>query len=90
MTDATQRLQDQAVFARDSLSGPAMIFGQALTTGLTIDDIENWAEDITTVTPAQVQHVAQKYLDNTTPWKRTPITGHLMPQKNVKMEGDKK
>ncbi len=77
--DAIQRLEDQAVFARDSLSGPAMIFGQALTTGSTIDAVENWSEDIATVTPAKVQDAAKKYLSKSEPWIRVPITGYLRP-----------
>ncbi len=78
-TEAIQRLQDAAIYARDSLSGPAMTFGHAITTGIPIDDIENWPEDIATVTPKQIQAVTKKYLDAQTPWKRPPVTGYLLP-----------
>ncbi len=81
VSSAIQRLQDQAVFARDSLSGPAMIFGRALTTGNTIDDVENWVEDIATVTKEDVQAVAKKYLSKDTPWLRSPVVGFLSPKK---------
>ena len=77
--EAIQRLQDQSIYARDSLSGPAMIFGHALSTGSSIDDVENWAEDIATVTPKQVQAAAKKYLNSAQIWNRTPITGYLAP-----------
>ncbi|MCI5059867.1 MAG: insulinase family protein [Alphaproteobacteria bacterium] len=77
--DAIQRLQDQAIYARDSLAGPAMIFGHALTTGSTIDDIENWPEDIARVTAEQVQEVTQKYLSPYNPWIRPPVTGYVFP-----------
>lgn len=77
--DAIQRMQDAAIFARDSVAGPAMNFGYALTTGSTIDDVEFWPQMIGAVTPAQVQEAAQLYLDNDTPWKRPAITGHLLP-----------
>ncbi|MEM8833650.1 MAG: pitrilysin family protein, partial [Pseudomonadota bacterium] len=58
LKDAIQRLQDSAVFARDSVSGPARIFGYTLTTGSTVDDIENWPELIGGVTAEQVQKAA--------------------------------
>lgn len=77
--DAVQRLQDQAVFARDSLAGPAMIFGVSLTTGSTVADVENWPADIGKVTAAQVKEAAQKYLDERKPWIRPPVTGYLLP-----------
>lgn len=78
--EAVQRLQDEAVFARDSLSGPAMIFGAAITTGSTVADIENWPADIAKVTPAQIKTAAEKYLDDSKPWIRPPVTGYLLPQ----------
>ncbi len=77
--EAIQRLQDAAIFARDSVSGPAMIMGQELTTGSSIDDVEFWPENIAKVTPTDVQRVAKKYLNPELPWKRQPITGHLLP-----------
>ena len=86
--EAIQRLQDQAVYARDSLSGPAMIFGHALTTGSTIDDIENWATDIATVTPKQVQEAAKQYLNPDAHWIRPPVTGYLYPEQKTAGEGE--
>ena len=92
LKDAIQRLHDAAIYARDSLRGPASIFGYTVTTGGTINDVENWPEEIGAVTAQQVKDVAKKYLDKTDPWHRTPITGHLLP-KNIeqgdKEEGDK-
>ena len=40
---AKQRLLDSAIFARDSIEGPAQIFGVAMTTGQDVEDVENWA-----------------------------------------------
>lgn len=56
------RLKDEAVYARDSLQGPAMLFGYTLTTGGTIDDVEYWPEDIDTVTAADIQNAVKSYL----------------------------
>lgn len=77
--EAIQRLQDQAVFARDSVAGPAIIFGAALTTGSTVEDVEHWADDISKVSAADVQNVATKYLNDLKPWIRPAVTGHLLP-----------
>lgn len=77
--DAVRRLRDEAVFARDSVSGPAMIFGAALATGSTVADVENWPADIAKITPAQVKAAAVKYLDDTKPWIRPAVTGYLLP-----------
>jgi len=81
--DAIQRLRDEAIFARDSVSGPAMIFGSALTTGSSVADVEQWPDDIAKVTPAQIKTAAQKYLDDSKPWIRPPVTGYLLPQEKA-------
>ena len=78
--DAVQRLQDEAVFARDSITGPAMIFGQAITTGSSVADIENWSDDISKITAGDVKLAAQKYLDAKNPWVRAPVIGFLLPE----------
>ncbi len=54
VADAKTRLEAQAVLARDSLDGPAEAIGSALTSGQTIDDIENWPDNIAAVTAADV------------------------------------
>lgn len=62
---ARQRMLDAAVFARDSVTGPARIFGQTLTTGGTIADVEEWPERIEAVTVDQVNAAARAVLDQT-------------------------
>ena len=52
---AITRMQRQAVFARDSVTGPAMIVGQALATGSTLDDVETWPSQIASVTAADIR-----------------------------------
>ncbi len=82
--EAVTRLQDQAVYARDSVSGPAMIVGYALTTGSSLDDVENWPHDIAQVTPDDVKRVAATYLDPAAPWIRPAVHGYLMPEPKKK------
>lgn len=79
LEDAKTRMKDAAVFARDSVRGPAMQIGNALITGASLDDIEYWPRDIDTVTAAQVQAVAGKYLHPTDINRRPYVTGHLLP-----------
>ena len=78
--EAIQRLRDEAVFARDSVAGPAMIFGAAITTGSSVQDIENWPADIAKVTVERVNNAARTYLDENKPWVRPPVTGYLLPE----------
>ena len=79
--EAVQRMQDSADYARDSLSGPAMTIGFNIMTGSTLDDIENWPEDISGVTAEDVKRVAALYLNDDKPWRRVSVTGHLIPMK---------
>ena len=71
---AKQRLVDSAVFARDSLGGPARIFGVALTTGQSVDDVEQWPARISAVTVEQVNAAARAILR-----PETSTTGILLP-----------
>lgn len=83
LRDAKSRMQDAAIYARDSLTGPAMIIGRALISGSDLDDIEYWPRDIQTVTAKQVQKVASAYLD---PNKNQFITGYLLPKEKESVE----
>lgn len=84
VSDAVQRMQDAAIFARDSLAGPAMIIGRAMTTGQTLSEIENWPKDIAKITADDVKAVAAKYLNSTAPYHRAPVAGYLMPEAGAK------
>lgn len=57
--DAKRRLIAEAIFARDSLSGPARIVGGALAVGQTVEEIEAWPERINAVTKADVDAAAR-------------------------------
>ena len=69
------RMQDAAVYARDSLSGPAMILGYTLSTGGTIDDVELWPQDIESVTAEDIQSAVKTYLIN----NANHVTGYAIP-----------
>ena len=59
---AKQRLMDSAVFARDDASTAARVIGQALTTGLTIEDVEDWPNRIAAVSLEDVNAAARAVL----------------------------
>ncbi len=84
LNDAKMRLQDQAIYARDSLTGPAMIIGYSLATGSTLDDVEYWPYDIAAVTAEQIQQVAKIYLNPDAPYRFPPVSGFLLPQGGLK------
>lgn len=77
---AIDTLQDHTIYELDSLTGPAMMLGHQLASGLTLDQIEWWARDIEAVTSADIQRVVQTYLLPGSEEYRA-VTGYLMPAK---------
>ena len=71
---AKKRYVRSLIFARDSQSGMARIYGSTLTTGGTIQDIDNWPDRIEGVTAEQVREAARRHLDNS-----RSVTGYLLP-----------
>lgn len=59
---AKNRYLRSMIFARDSQSGMANLYGGSLTTGSTVKDVAEWPERVRAVTAAQVKAVAIKYL----------------------------
>ncbi|MFY8095696.1 MAG: M16 family metallopeptidase [Niveispirillum sp.] len=74
VASAKVRLRRDAIFARDSLQGPAYTFGVALTTGQTVADVEAWPDRIAAVTREQVEAAARHVLS-----QDNHVTGILMP-----------
>ncbi|MFA7276224.1 MAG: pitrilysin family protein [Pseudobdellovibrionaceae bacterium] len=74
--NAKTRLINQETYARDSLMGPAMVVGQGLAMGMTLDEIETRPQKIGNVSAAQVNGVLKKYLDPVQP-AHTPVNGFL-------------
>lgn len=59
---AKKRLISGAVYARDSLDTAPRIFGNALTSGITVEQVEAWPDRISEVTKEQVEAAAKAVL----------------------------
>ena len=73
---AKERMVAEAVYARDSLSGGARALGAALASGLSVDDVESWPDNIAAVTAKQINEAAKALFDN-----NRSVTGLLLPAK---------
>lgn len=71
---AKTRLVADAIYAQDSQASLARWYGEALATGLTIEDVIAWPERMEAVTAEDVSAAARKWLD-----KRRAVTGFLLP-----------
>ena len=70
---AKTNLLSSVIFAQDNQSSLARIFGAAIATGSTVDDIKAWPQRIAAVTAEQVQAAAQTYLAG-----KAAVTGRLL------------
>ncbi|MCA1908048.1 MAG: insulinase family protein [Magnetospirillum sp.] len=71
---AKTRLKAEVVYARDSLHTAAQVLGQALTTGQTVADVEDWPNRINAITALQVNAAARAVLNDD-----ASVTGLLLP-----------
>jgi zinc protease len=70
---AKRRIIADTIYAQDSHSRLARVFGTTLTSGGTIADVQEWPGKIEGVTADQVLSTARKYLDT-----RRSVTGYLI------------
>jgi len=78
LESARNRFLRSMVFARDNQGSMANLYGAALATGSTVQDVEEWPERIKKVTTADIQKVAAKYLSG-----NHSVTGLLLPSEPV-------
>ena len=79
LAKAVARIQDESVYERDSLTGPAMMVGYQLVSGLSLEQVEGWARDIENVTPEDIQETVRTYLLPGAAGYHA-VTAHLLPQ----------
>ncbi len=72
---AKRHMQSQAIYARDSLDGPARVIGSALAAGRTLEEVETWPARIGRVTVDEVNAAARLVLHD-----ETSVTGVLLPE----------
>ncbi len=68
----------EAIYARDDQQDMARIYGVALTTGGTVQDVLDWPDNLRKVTPDDVMAAAKKYLDLS-----RSVTGILKPAGDI-------
>ena len=68
------------IYARDNVEGLAREYGTALTSGLTVADVQDWPEILQAVTPEEVMQAARDVFVKT-----NAVTGWLQRDDAVEM-----
>ena len=69
------QIRSSEIYSLDDISNVANRYGSALTSGLTIEDIDAWIPALDAVTEEDIIAVARKVFD-----RRNAVTGYIMPQ----------
>ncbi len=75
---ARNRFLRSMIFARDNQASMANIYGAALATGGTVEDVKEWPDRVRNVTADEIRRVAAKYLADS-----RSVTGYLLPAEPV-------
>jgi zinc protease len=67
-----RQLRADEIYARDDVESLARVYGAALTSGLTVADVQAWPQVLQDVTPEQVMEAAREVLN-----KNNAVTGNL-------------
>lgn len=65
------------IYALDSQESRARLYGRALTSGLTVDDVQAWPDALNAVTAQDVVAAARRILD-----RSVSVTGYLTGVEN--------
>jgi zinc protease len=66
------QIRAQEIYERDDLQGLARRYGAALTSGLTVQDVQDWPRILEAVTAEDIMAAAERIFD-----PRTSVTGYL-------------
>ena len=81
-TEALERIKMQVraaqIYERDNVDGIARRYGQALTSGLTVADVQKWPDLLQAVTPEEVIEAARAVFR-----REASVTGYLMKAEEV-------
>jgi zinc protease len=72
------QLKAGEIYARDNVGGLARRYGVALTSGLTVQDVQAWPDILQAVTAEDVLAVAERVLD-----RNQSVTGWVIPSREV-------
>ncbi len=72
------QLQASEIYARDNAEGIANRYGRALTSGLTVEDVQAWPDILQAVTEADIVEAARAVLR-----RETSVTGWLMQEEDM-------
>lgn len=75
---AKRLMRADTIYAKDSLTDVARIFGAALSVGATVEDVQTWPDRIEAVTAEQVSAAAAEILE-----MNRSVTGVLLPEPAV-------
>ncbi|MCL4160897.1 UNVERIFIED_CONTAM: hypothetical protein GTU68_015509 [Idotea baltica] len=78
MESLRTQLRAGEIFARDNVGGLARRYGAALTSGLTVQDVQNWPDVLQAVTAEDVLAAAERVLD-----RDQSVTGWIIPSREV-------
>jgi zinc protease len=67
------QLRAEEIYDRDDASGLARRYGRALTSGLTVEDVQTWPDILQNVTEEEIVAAAKRVLD-----PQTSVTGQLL------------
>ena len=89
LNDAVQGMTIEAIYARDSLQGPAMILGRSLLSGLDLNTIEAWPTRLQQVSQESIKTIIAPVLNPSINGGNPPITARLLPARNNKTRNNK-
>lgn len=72
------QLKASEIFARDDVGGLARRYGAALTSGLTVEDVQAWPDVLQAVSEEDVMAAAARVLD-----RNQSVTGWIVPSREV-------
>ena len=79
---AINQIRDESVYEMDSLTGPAMMLGYQLVSGIPLDQAEGWVNDLDSITQSDITDIVNTYLMPSSENYHT-VTGHLLPQEQT-------
>lgn len=72
------QLRADRIYSRDNVQSLSRRYGSALTSGLTVEDVQAWPEVLQSITPEEIVEAAKKVFD-----RKQSVTGYLMAEETA-------